>query len=322
MKKLIPLFFVVMVLVLTTGGCARSTLVSTELPPLTEAPADPPPTKVPTEPPAPTEPPSPTATMAPTEPPTPTEPPPTEISVRPPANASLGDTWTRPADEMVMVYVPEGEFEMGSTDRHEDEQPVHTVALDGFWIDRTEVTNAQYLRCVEAEACQAPGFMNIEFKDPAKTDHPKVSTDWSGAEAYCEWAGAQLLTEAGWEYAARGPESLKYPWGDSAPDDSLLNYDEDVHDTTEVGSFPDGVSWCGALDMAGNAAEWVADWYAEDYYESSPARNPTGPTSGERRVMRGGDWQYTLSCVYSANRGWCYGGMVSSGGFRCARDAD
>ena len=236
---------------------------------------------------------------------------------------SLGDTWTRPADDTVMVYVPKGEFEMGSNELGEWAKPVHTVALEGFWIDRTEVTNAQYQRCVEAGACEAPGRLNTEFMDPAKTDHPKVRVDWFEAQAYCEWAGARLPTEAEWEYAARGPDGLTYPWGDSEPNQSLLNYDGNVGDTTEVGSYPDGASWCGALGMAGNAQEWGADWYAEDYYATAPSRNPMGPTSGKLRVVRGGDWEYVALSASGAYRGWDAPADTSHfNGFRCARDAD
>ena len=249
---------------------------------------------------------------------------------------SLGDTWTRPNDKMVMVYVPDGEFEMGSTEQailqlHGEAghlgKPAHTVALDGFWIDRTEVNNAQYRRCVEAGECEAPGFMCMEFKDEAKASHPLPCASWQRAEAYCAWAGVRLPTEAEWEYAARGPESFTYPWGDDEPSDTLLNYDSNVGSTTEVGSFPEGASWCGALDMAGNVDEWVADWYAEDY-DISPSRNPTGPASGEQRVVRGGTsydmgWLASAYVVRSDYRLWAEPSSAgSSRGLRCAKDAE
>ena len=178
---------------------------------------------------------------------------------------SAGDTWTRDADEMVMVYVPAGEFEMGSTDEQVDEaialckqvrlgctrlcssticwsadrgQPVHTVGVDAFWIDRTEVTNAQYQRCLEAGKCADPVPWNVEFKDPAQTDHPKVNVKWPEAQAYCEWAGGRLPTEAEWEYVARGPEGRVFPWGDEF-DGTKLNYC-DVNCPEDTGhGFPD-----------------------------------------------------------------------------------
>jgi len=262
------------------------------------------PTEVPTERPTeiPTEAPTEEHIKEPTPEPTPV---PTEKPV-----PSLGDTWTRPTDGVVMVYVPAGEFEMGSDDDDvdyalqlcnayrgdcrrewfEDEQPVHTVVLDGFWIDRTEVTNAQYQQCVETEVCQAPttcDWGEPTYGDASKSDHPVVCVDWHGAQAYCEWMGARLPTEAEWEYAARGPEGRVFPWGD-AFDGTRLNYcdtncerdwaDETVDDgyaeTAPVGSYPAGVSWCEALDMTGNVWEWVNDWYDGDYYDVSPDSNP------------------------------------------------
>ena len=270
---------------------------------------------------------TPTPTQAPTEEPT---------AEGPPASASLGDIWTRPTDGMVMVYAPAGEFEMGSTKGDDDEQPVHTVALDGFWIDRTEVTHAQYERCVAAGACTPRRFSGFDPLD-AHDDHPAIYVTWYQAEAYCRWAGGRLPTEAEWEYAARGPESRAFPWGDEF-DGTRLNYcdancerdwadqtaDDGYAETAPVGSFPAGASWCGALDMAGNVWEWVADWYADDYYARSPSRNPTGPPSGRSRVLRGGSWGFDPFYVRSANRddflvpSNTYGHV----GFRCARDAE
>ena len=296
MKELVPLFVIVLVLVLVGSGCAQ---------------------------------PSPT--------PSPTELPPIETPA-----PQAGATSTRPTDEMVMVYVPAGEFEMGSDEGEPWEKPVHTVALDGFWIDRTEVTNAHYQRCVEAGKCEAPGAKNVEFRDAAKTDHPKVLVDWSEAEAYCEWAGARLPTEAEWEYAARGPDELVFPWGDEF-DEARLNYcvvhpsghgaqctitnwddatiGDDDQRTAPVGSYPEGASWCGALDMAGNVEEWVADWFGA--YPSERQENPTGPATGQARVLRGGSWiAYSPPDMRGTNRFGADTEADSTVGFRCARDAD
>jgi formylglycine-generating enzyme required for sulfatase activity len=302
------------------------------LPEPTEVPAEMP-TAAPTEPPmaepteALTEVPTgmPTSTMAPTVTPT-AEPTKEPIPAGPPADVSLGDTWPRPTDGMVMVYVPAGEFEMGSAEGDSDEQPVHIVALDGFWIDQTEVTNGQYQRCVESGDCNPPVESRSSTRDSyygnsTYDDYPVIYVSWHQANAYCEWAGARLPTEAEWEYAARGSDGRTYPWGNSVPDCDKANYwdkeDGCVGDTTAVGSYAAGVSWCGALDMAGNVWEWVADWYAD--YPSGREVNPTGPSSGESRVLRGGSW------VRAANRLRCtyrnrappdnWGGHR---GFRCA----
>ena len=269
------------------------------------------------------------ATEAPTEAPEePTEAPTEEPTEEPvPSGPGLGDTWTRPADGMVMVYVPAGEFEMGSNDGDSDEQPVHTVALDAFWMDRTEVTNDQYRDCVEAGECEAPltcSWGEPTYEDASKADHPVVCVDWHGAAAYCEWAGGRLPTEAEWEYAARGTSGSRYPWGDAAPRCDLANcWGQDggcVGETAPVGSYVDGASWCGALDLAGNVWEWAADWYDAEYYGVSPSRNPRGPSSGEFRVVRGGSWNDGPDNARSAGRCRYDPGDPFDGlGFRCAR---
>ena len=187
------------------------------------------------------------------------------VASRLPMSATPIATQTRPGDGMVMVYVPEGSFLMGSADgdldAYDSEFPQHQVTLDAFWLDQTEVTNGQYERCVADGECRA----NYDYgSDFTGENQPVVGVSWDDAADYCAWAGGQLPTEAQWEYAARGPESLTYPWGDSAPDLTLLNYDWNVGRTTDVGSYPAGASWVGVLDMAGNVYEWVADWYDAD----------------------------------------------------------
>jgi formylglycine-generating enzyme required for sulfatase activity len=235
-----------------------------------------------------------------------------------------------------MVHVPAGEFEMGSTQGHDDEAPVHTVALDAFWIDQTEVTNAQFAAFLNEEGNQDEGgvtWLDLADKDcliersggdfqpkSGYSDHPVIEVTWYGAVAYCEWAGARLPTEAEWEYAARGPQGHMYPWGDDDPTCDLAQYGGCTGNTVPVGSLPDGASWCGALDMAGNVWEWVADWYDSAYYKRSPPENPTGPSSGEYRVLRGGSWGINPSVVRSAFRIRGYPDVSGiSVGFRCAR---
>jgi formylglycine-generating enzyme required for sulfatase activity len=260
----------------------------------------------------------------------------------------LGDTRVRSTDGMVMVYVPPGEFEMGSTEEEVDyalalcleygtncrrwyfsvEQPLHPVELDGFWMDRTEVTYQQYRMCVEAGGCSEVGCEDED--QPSEANHPVVCVTWDQAAAYCEWAGARLPTEAEWEYAARGVDGRRYPWGDEF-DGSLLNYcdancaqdkrdemyDDGYAGSAPVGSYPDGESWIGALDMAGNVWELVADWNGE--YSEERQVNPTGPMSGNRRVARGGSWNASPDHVRSALRtNVGEDDMIAHVGFRCA----
>ena len=247
-----------------------------------------------------------TPTPMPTPTPTPIpSPTPAADALVPPADGDVGDTWTRPGDAMTMVYVPAGEFQMGSTDGDTDEQPLHAVMLDGFWIDETEVTNTQYRWCVEAGDCPEPTTCDwgaAPFEDLTKTNHPVVCVNWEGAEAYCEWVGGQLPTEAEWEYAARGPAGSVYPWGDLEPSCNLGQYASCEEGTVKVGDLSDGASWCGALDMAGNAWEWVADRYGRTYYGDSPGENPTGPEAEADRVLRGGGWYFDARDMRAAGR--------------------
>jgi formylglycine-generating enzyme required for sulfatase activity len=214
-----------------------------------------------------------------------------------PATLNAGDTWIRPTDGMVMVYVPAGEFLMGATDADsaagEHEKPQHSVYVGGFWIDRTEVTNAQFHKCVEAGGCGREPWCwdesNFDDHDRFNApDQPVVCVLWNDAQDYAAWVGGRLPTEAEWEKAARGTDGRKYPWGNSAPDCHKANHKGCAGATVAVGSYPAGASPYGALDMAGNVWEWTTDKYGEDYYDHSPARNPQGPDSGGFRVMRGG----------------------------------
>ena len=189
-----------------------------------------------------------------------------------------------------MVFVPAGEFTMGSQIMPA-EQPTHTVNLNAFWIDTYEVTNALYHKCVEAGACQPPqNTSNGDYDDPAYGNFPVVQVIWADADQYCRWAGKHLPTEAEWEKAARGTDARIYPWGNTF-DPALVNsaYNTNLK-TTAVGSFPGGASPYGAMDMAGNVWEWVADWYAVNYYALYQRNNPKGPSTGQYRVVRGGSW--------------------------------
>jgi len=304
--------------------------------------------------------PTPTATPTPANTPAPADTPtatPTDTPI--PTRAHTPTTRLREKDGMVEVYVPAGEFEMGSSDEEvdyalqlcneyyedcerswlEDEQPVHDVTLDAFWIDRTEATNAQYAAFLNDQGNQTEGgvtWLDIEDEDclieqsggefqpkSGYADYPVIEVSWYGAATYCEWAGARLLTEAEWEYAARGPEGYIYPWGNEDPTCDLAQYWGCSERTAPVGSFPDGASWCGALDMAGNVWEWVADWYDSEHYERSSSSNPTGPSSGENGVLRGGSWDHYPGNLRSANRYGLDPGVTNDiTGFRCARGSD
>ena len=247
----------------------------------------------------------------------------------------IGETQVRAADGMTMLYIPAGSFPMGRAAGFSSEKPVHDVSLDAFWIDITEVTNAQYASCVTAGSCQPSVY--ADDTDYNGGDYPAVGVSWSDAEAYCEWADAQLPTEAQWEYAARGPEGPEYPWGDEFSGENANFCDTNCLETSRreereddgyvfaapVGNYRAGASWAGVLDMSGNVLEWVKDWYDDAYYASSPAANPQGPDSGETRVLRGGSWNNRLTELRAGTRLSANPDDTADDvGFRCVVPAD
>ena len=258
--------------------------------------------------------------------------------------AKAGSERTSKEDGMVQVYIPEGSFQMGGLDPRaaSDEKPVHKVEMKGYWIDKTEVTNAMFLQCVQSGTCTPPQVTSSEsnssyFNNAEFNDFPVINVTWDSAKQYCEWAGRRLPTEAEWEYAARGTTAGTYPWGEDAPDETRANFNYMSGDTSQVGSYPAGASSFGALDMAGNVFEWTNDYYDENYYASGPASNPTGPelrTAYFNRVVRGGSFadaevelrtssrSSVLGPNYDAEFGSeAYLGSFSSRiGFRCASD--
>ena len=232
------------------------------------------------------------------------------------------------AKDVSMVFVPAGWFIMGSDNGEDDEKPVRRIQLDAFYIDKYEVTNAQYKACVESGICKPPtkkGYYNINqyFENSSYRSFPVIFVDWNMAKTYCEWRGARLPSEAEWEKAARGTEGLTYPWGegiDGTYANYGTNYSQSVRGTILVGAYKKGKSIYGTYDMAGNVQEWVADWYSRDYYSIAPVLNPKGPDSGQYRVLKGGAWHSNANLVRSASRYW--GNPESSAphvGFRCAR---
>jgi iron(II)-dependent oxidoreductase len=245
----------------------------------------------------------------------------------PPTGARKGQVWVSPKDGKEMVYVPAGEFLMGSRDDEapEWECPQRKVYLDAFWIDKTEVTNAEYRKFAEARDHRNPQHWDDpEFNQPQQ---PVVGVRWADATAYAGWAGKRLPTEAEWEKAARGSDGRRYPWGNEEPGSSRCNLsgsgDGYATVTAPVGSFPSGASPYGCLDMAGNVWEWCADRHDSNYYKYGPTRNPKGPDSGTAWVIRGGSWGDISRNVRCANRIFDLPGTGQEfTGFRCARDAE
>lgn len=259
---------------------------------------------------------------------------------------------------MVLVYVPEGMFTMGSSAddavavclRFSEDcerksflnlEPAHNVFLDAYWIDQTEVTNAMYAKCVKAGACNPPKSTESAtrqnyFGNPEFDSYPVVYVSWEDASAYCAWAGRRLPTEAEWEKAASWDDvhQVKYPfpWGNQI-DCTYANFSDEAHmcvgDTTAVGSYPKGKSFYGTLDMIGNVMEYVADYYDDRYYWSLPdgVHNPINLTrvpsrSIHSRVLRGGSFG-TNGKSQSAGRSYYDEEDEDDGliGFRCALSA-
>jgi formylglycine-generating enzyme required for sulfatase activity len=248
------------------------------------------------------------------------------------------DSTTIASDE---VFIPAGQFMMGcSPDLYPDgcdgdTYPIHAVYLNGFYIDRTEVTNAQYNACMAAGACGERRFCESQTRpdyceNPKYANFPVIGVNWSRANEYCTWVGKRLPTEAEWEKAARGTDLRKYPWGDEAATCERANFLVEfwpdpvpcVGDTVAIGSYPDNVSPYGAWDMSGNVSEWVNDWYEPHYYYKSPYYNPPGPdiTVKKEHLVRGGSWQdnaRSVTTLVRLDESEIY--KTKRIGFRCAK---
>jgi eukaryotic-like serine/threonine-protein kinase len=189
------------------------------------------------------------------------------------------------------------------------------------------VTVAQYQSCVKAGACTVPRStsdgIDSYYGNPDYANYPVVLVNWNQASTYCKWAGRRLPSEAEWEKAARGTDGRIYPWGNDDPTRDMMSYYAKLYRTYEAGKNFEGASPYGALDMVGNVWEWVNDWAQFDYYQNSPARNPSGPASGKARVVRGGAWLSWEKDLRVSNRAWYYpddnGDWFRALGFRCAR---
>lgn len=245
-----------------------------------------------------------------------------------------------------MIYVPPGPFTMGSNQGAEDAVPEHEVYLDGYFIDKYEVTNKQFAQFLNEEFFA--GKISLETGTAAKNDHPLIDlTDahiifdgsrfkviegkenypaievtWFGAKAYADHYGKRLPSEAEWEKAARGTDKRIFPWGNAEPSASLCNYNNQIGTTTPIGSFsPAGDSFYGLSDMAGNVAEWCSDWYDANYYKSKVNHNPEGPSSGNYRSVRGGAFFLSTNLIRSIHRSKDRPDhLCSPYGFRCAKD--
>jgi formylglycine-generating enzyme required for sulfatase activity len=228
--------------------------------------------------------------------------------------------------ETPMVEIPAGEFAMGSDGRQalEDERPMHRVWVDSFSMDLHEVTTAQYAAFLTATNRLAPWQWNTVDLSQHR-DRPVIGVDWSDADAYCQWKGKRLPTEAEWEKSAKGTDGRLYPWGNQVPTKDLANFALGARFSYSqvlmpVLSYEQGKSPYGLYQMAGNVGEWVQDWYAANYYETSPDRNPQGSEQGQFKVLRGGSWSDLPKYLLTYGRFKLPPETRNSyTGFRCAR---
>jgi iron(II)-dependent oxidoreductase len=214
-----------------------------------------------------------------------------------------------------MIWIPAGEFVMG--DEQLADNPRRTIALSGYWIYKNLVTVGQFKKYCIASGLELPPAP-VFNSDWMAEDHPMVSVTWDDAQAYCQWAGVSLPSEAQWERAARGTDARGYPWDGEFDNDKLwCSVNQKRIGTTPVGQS--GVSPCGCTDMAGNVWQWCSDWYDGEYWKCAPATDPDGPEAGDSRVVRGGSWAGTYRWVFrTAYRGrYDPNGRIDRTGFRC-----
>ena len=298
-KRALRFFYLLVLVTLVVSACAPKSLATATDANATEAVTE-------------------AATEAATEPPTLVTVPETEVAQTQPSPTlitfdlsappmEVGSTFTF-IDGNVLVAVPQGEFIMGHGG---DDDPVHTVFLNEFWIYRTEVSNRSYALCVSLGQCASPdpklnpyfdSKLNPAFRDPTFANDPVVGVNWDQADAYCKMVKGRLPTEAEWEKTARGPDGNIYPWGKANPSCTLANIGRCNPRVTPVNGYAEGKSYYDALNMAGNVFEWVADWYSPTYYSISPTEDPSGPESGSFRSVRSAGLREDSFLAESARR--------------------
>jgi len=245
------------------------------------------------------------------------------VTSKPPSTVQLPAEITG-KDGIPMVLVPAGEFIMGSDKGDDDEQPIHRVFLDSFYMDKFEVTNGRFAKFVEAIQIEPPwGFADKETP-VVHSDRPVRWVNWMEAMGYCLWAGKRLPSEAEWEKAARGTDGRIYPWGNDQPTaaHAVFGLKEGADTISLIGNRDKGKSPYGVHDLAGNLYEWVTDWYDEEFYTKNPTINPRGPVEGTAKVQRGGSY---INNPYRLRSSFRTKGDPTEHdpnvGFRCAQDA-
>ena len=240
-----------------------------------------------------------------------------------------------------MVLIPEREFLMGDNEGPRNERPEHTVWLDAYYIDRYEVTMGEYQKLLDKDySIEPPPLWDDGIASGDFGDRPAVGISWDDATRYCQWVEKRLPTEAEWEKAARGTDGRRFPWGHMQPFVDIANYNQGTTGwvsykitlspvtsgtkgmSVRHGLKKGGRSAYGLYHMAGNAAEWVNDWYDRYYYEESPKKNPQGPTEGDLKVLRGGSWEdQPVNLRVTARKAGEVDYRDLTTGFRCAKDA-
>jgi serine/threonine-protein kinase len=266
------------------------------------------------------------------------KPAPPQVIAMPPAPSTRGELpieKTSPKDGAELVLIPAGEIPMGRADGDNDEKPVRNIFLPSFYIDKYPVTNAQYEKFVQETGHPEPvgyGYAGGRFVEDfhpwqaPRFNHPRmpvVCVSWYDAAAYARWAGRRLPTEAEWEKSAKGLFATKYPWGntDPSPNKARYGFELETGSPAIVGAHPAGATSYGCMDMAGNVWQWCSDWYSETTYQSGPLVTPTGPPTGEARVLRGGSWANGGALLRCSAR-FCYPPTKKTFyvGFRCVED--